>query len=96
MRKTNQQTIGEVIQMYIRELGMQDKFLELKIKNLWGELFGKAIVTRTQNMVFKNGILTVYLSSGVLKDEFVNTKSLVLKRLNQSIGFQLIKELHIR
>ena len=52
-RKTNEQSIGEVIQDYLRESGWQQKLDEIKIITEWDKVLGPTLARYTDEFLSK-------------------------------------------
>jgi len=96
MRKTNQQSIGEIMKTVLKNLNIEDKVLESTLNDLWEKEMGVTIARYTTKLTFKNGSLTVVLSSPVLKQELSYSKEKILAMLNKSLGHNLITGLTIK
>ncbi|HAJ99831.1 MAG TPA: DUF721 domain-containing protein [Bacteroidales bacterium] len=96
MRKTNQQSIGEIMKTVLKNLNIEDKVLESTLNDLWEKEMGVTIARYTTKLTFKNGNLTVFLSSPVLKQELSYSKEKILAMLNKSLGHNLITGLTIK
>lgn len=96
MNYKNQKSIGEVIKEFINQYQLSDKFLELEVKKVWHEKFGKAISNRTDKLIFKKGVLIVYINSSVLKEELVIAREAIAAKLNQDLGKVVVTQVQIR
>ncbi|NQX91035.1 MAG: DUF721 domain-containing protein [Flavobacteriales bacterium] len=94
-RKSNEQPLGDLIKDVIRAYGLQDKMREMQMKEAWEKMVGKAIARQTGSMTFKDGILTIVMDSGVLKEEFDYQKSVIKDRLNEALEGQYISEVKV-
>jgi predicted nucleic acid-binding Zn ribbon protein len=66
------------------------------IINLWEELMGKTIASRTTKMFFKNKILYVQLSSAPLKQELTMAKPKILQLLADKVGKEVVEDIIFR
>ena len=69
MRKSNDQTLGEVIQDLIAQYKLEGKLNSIKIIDSWQDVVGEMISQHTKNLYVKNRILFVTLDSAALKNE---------------------------
>jgi len=93
MRKTNQQHLGEIIKEVLKNLKIEDKVLESKISDVWETEMGMHIARYTEKINFRDGSLTVYLTSPVLKQELSFGKDKIMKILNDALGSEEVKNL---
>ncbi len=96
MRKTNEQSIKEVIEQMLGNPKISNKLDEVHLREIWEELMGKTIARHTEMITVKNGKLTLKLDSAVLKEELSYSKQKVKEVLNEALGKESIKEVIIR
>jgi len=95
MRRSKTQTLAEVINDLISEYRIGTKLREASILSTWTTVTGKAISARTSKVFIKNGILHVYLTSSVVKNELMMLRETLRERLNSKAGDEIIKEIVI-
>lgn len=93
MRSTNQQHLGEIIKEVLKNLKIEDKVLESKISDVWETELGMHIARYTEKINFRDGCLTVYLTSPVLKQELSFGKDKIVKIMNDALGKEEVKSL---
>jgi len=96
MRKTNQQTIGEVIREFLKNFGLEEKMTETQIADTWEKIMGPGIARYTKHISLKNKTLTVQLSSPALRQELSYGKSKIIKMVNEAIGKEVVQDLILR
>ena len=96
MRKTNQQTIGEVIKEFLKNFGLEEKVTETQISDIWEKIMGSGIARYTQRISLKNKTLTVHLSSPALRQELSYGKSKIIKMVNEAMGKEVVEDLVLR
>lgn len=94
--KRNEQNLGEAIRSFLAANGLEDKMLETEIYQRWDDLAGRDVNVKTKKVHLKNGALTVFLTSSVLRNELSMNKSLFLERLNQRLKGRPIKTIEFR
>lgn len=93
MRRSNTQTLAEVIREYVREMKMEGKLKEADIVNSWKSLMGKTIARYTSNIYISKGILFVEINSSVVKNELIMLREEIRQRLNESAGEEIITKI---
>lgn len=96
MRKTNEQTVGEVISEIFEVFHYSDKIDEMKILNAWPKVTGKMIAKYTTYLKVKNGILYVSIDSPALKNELIYSRTKLLQILNKKAGKEVITDIVFR
>ena len=86
MKGGNDQPIGAVIRAFFEENpGIRQKILEVRAERAWGEVCGPAILRYTRNLFMKGTVLHVSLSSAVLRNELLLSKSHLIDALNKAV-----------
>ncbi len=96
MRKSNEQSLGEVIRQFIKAYKIEDKITEVKVTTAWGKVMGPQIQSLTEKTVFKNNVLTVYLRSAPLREELSMARTKIIEKINQEVDKKAVKELILR
>lgn len=95
-RKSNQQSLGEVIKDYLRESGWQQKLDEVKIISEWDKTLGPSLAKYTEEVFISNKKLHIRLSSATLRQELSYQKTALLKELNDAVGRTVIVEIVLK
>jgi len=85
-KRENSQSLGEIIQQYIRNSGIQPKLDEATIIEKWEDTVGKMIARHTIDIYVKNKKLFIKFDSAALRQEMSYAKTKLLENVNNSIG----------
>lgn len=96
MKKSNEQSLGEVIQEFLKANNLSEKFLETEIYARWEELVGRAVNLKTRKVIFNNGVLTVFLTSAVVRNELSINKTSFVNKINSRIKGSPIQEIQFK
>ncbi len=96
MSKSNQYTLGEAIQEFLKNYRLEEKITETRIRQAWSKIMGQAIGRYTRRIILKKGELTVYLNSSVLREELSMGKSKIVKLINKEMGSDVIDSITFR
>jgi hypothetical protein len=55
-------------------------------------MMGKAVALRTTKLKIQDKILRITLNSSVMRDELQHGKQVIIERVNQTAGFQIIED----
>ena len=91
-RSGNAQPMKELVDKLMSAYQLQGKLTEIDVLNKWEELMGKAVATRTTNLQIRHGVLIVALNSSVMRDELLHGKQIIIQRVNETAGKQLIHD----
>ena len=93
MKKSNEQSLGEIIQNVIKDLKWTDRINQAKIISSWKKIMGPNISSYTEKLVINNEVLIVYLKSAPLRQELQYAKNKILKNINDEFGSEVIKDI---
>ncbi len=96
MSAHNEQPLENVIRDFLKIYNLEPKLDEVKLINSWESVVGKMIAKHTNDLHIRKKTLFVYLDSDALRNELAYTKSLLISKLNESAGKQVIKEIVFR
>lgn len=96
MKRKNEQTLQEVLHQIIKLYGLEQKFEQTEISQIWNEMLGPSVAKTTRNVKFDRGVLTVYLDSSLVKHELNMHRSRLASALNEAIGKEVVKEVKLR
>jgi len=89
-RKNNDQPLGDIINKLMKAYGIEDKMREFDIINGWEEMMGKAIAVRTEKIYIQNRVLHLKMNSSVMREELMHGKQIIIERVNQKAGAQMV------
>jgi predicted nucleic acid-binding Zn ribbon protein len=95
MKKHKAQSIGELISRYIQGTELEKNLLERLVVQKWPEVMGPMIANMTRNVEMKNGTLFVHIDSAALRQQLFECRYDIIKKLNQAINNQFIKDIRI-
>ena len=91
-RSSNQATVGELIDKLMKAYRLDGKLKEMDVLQAWGEMMGIAVANRTKNIQIKNKTLFLTMDSAVMRDELSFGKTVIIERVNQKAGFEMIND----
>ena len=80
----------------LRQMGLEQKFQEHEICQIWPEVVGQMIASRTKSVQVVDGKLFVAFTSAVVKNEILMVKEGLIKALNDRVGMDIVKEIIIK
>lgn len=95
-KRDNQTSLKDAISGFMKTFRLDGKVQEVKIREKWEEVMGKAISHYTTKIWLRDGVLTIILNSAPLKQDLMYQKESIQKRLNDEIGEYAVKEIIIR
>ena len=95
MIRGNSLSIADVLNIYLRETGLEKTILEDKVVALWPEIMGDTVARLTRSVEVKNGILIVHISSAALKAQLFECRFELVKKINDAVGGNAIRDVRI-
>lgn len=74
---------------------IRKKFDETALVAGWPEIIGTAIANRTQQLYVRDRKLFIKVESAVVKNELVLMRSIIVTRLNEHVGQEVIDDIVI-
>ena len=96
MRKSNQQTIGQILDQFIRENNLAAGLTQAELSQRWAEITGEFIARHTLELKIIKQILFVTMDNSACKQELSYKKSEVLARVNLLTPKNPIRDIYIR
>ena len=91
-RTSNESPLKDVIDRYLKAYRLDGKMLELDVISAWPEMMGTAVAHRTKEITIRNKTLYLKMESSVMRDELAHGKEVIIQRVNQQAGKELIND----
>ncbi len=95
MFKRDVKPLGDVLQQFLRNEGLETPLLQKRIVEAWDEVVGEKIAGYTANKFIKNQVLFVKITNPALRQDLSMMRSQLVSRLNRSVGTSVISDLRI-
>tara|TARA_B110000977_G_scaffold173302_1_gene226369 strand:+ start:102 stop:392 length:291 start_codon:yes stop_codon:yes gene_type:complete len=95
MRRSKEQSIGDVIKDLLKNYDITSKFNEAHIVTLWDKLMGPSVAKYTVNIEVEKRVLFVQLSNAALKQELTYGRDKIKKMLNKEVGEEVLLDVRI-
>ena len=96
MRRTNEQSLGELIKHFLKSFQLEEKITETRIMTSWEKVMGGPIAHYTEKVILRRKVLTVHLTSSVLRNELSMAKTKIIKMINKELEQEAIEEIIFR
>lgn len=85
--------LKDLIDRFLKSYRLDKKMKEMEVINGWKEMMGVAVANRTEKLYIKNKVLHIKLNSAVMREELANGKQIILLRVNEFAGFEIINDI---
>lgn len=93
MNRQDPKSLREIIEEALSMTGMTDDFNRRRLSALWPEVVGPAINRMTVKRFVDGGILHVWMTSAVLKNELSFNRASLTNALNRAAGAEVITDI---
>lgn len=96
MRRNDAEQIGDMIRKFFRQNGLESPLNEYRLVDAWKDVVGTTFLKYTSNLYIKNQILYVHLTSATVRQELMMGRDILVRRLNEKVGAQVIVNIIFR
>ncbi|HPI00242.1 MAG TPA: DUF721 domain-containing protein [Chitinophagaceae bacterium] len=89
-------SMAEAIQQFLQQRKLQSKVHALRITEVWTQLMGKIIAQYTNEIKIVGHTLYISTTIAPLKQELMYQRLLIIQRVNEALGEELIEEVVIQ
>lgn len=82
--------LGDVVDKLMKAYRLDGKLKEIDVLSKWEDMMGRAVFLRTKNLYIKNKILYLELDSSVMREELQHGKTIIIQRVNETAGSEII------
>ncbi len=93
MRRSNTQSLSDVLKEYIKSNHIERKLKEVDVVQSWENLLGKTIAHYTRNIYIRNQVLYVEISSSVVKNELFMMREEICRKINENAGEEIVRQM---
>ncbi len=90
-RLNEEVSLKDLLQTFIVTNKLEKGIDAVMVKEAWEKIMGNGVNSYTQEIVYKNNTLYVYLTSSVLREELSMGKEKIVKLLNEELGKEVIQ-----
>lgn len=95
MFRRNVQSIGDLLNMYLRHEGLEVPLQQRRALAAWDTLMGPAITRYTGDKFIKNQTMFVKVLNPALRQDLSMMRSQIVRRINGAVGSQVITDVRI-
>lgn len=95
MRKSNQQSIGQLLDLFVKENRLESGLLQVNLHQYWNEIAGEFIARHTTEIKIIKNTLFIRVDNAACREELLYRKSELLERVVRLTGAKNITEISI-
>lgn len=85
--------IGEIINQFLRNEGLELPLIQRRLIESWDEITGNTIAKYTQEKFIKNQTLFVKITNPALRADLTMMKATLIQKLNAQVGSFVISDI---
>ncbi len=89
-------SMQDAIQQFLKKSRLRPGIQALQIEQIWEQIMGKTIARYTDKIQIIQHTLFIHTQVAPLKNELLYQKDTILRRVNEALGENLIREVVIR
>lgn len=88
--------IGEAIRRFLEKSRLRDGLQAARIEEIWEQIMGKTVAQYTSRIQLIQHKLYIETPVAPLKQELMYQKPLIITRINEAFGTEVVKEVIIK
>jgi predicted nucleic acid-binding Zn ribbon protein len=88
--------MAQAMEQFLKKSKMRFNIQTYKIEEIWETLMGKTIAKYTDSIKLINNTLFISTNTAPLKKELIFQRETIIKRINEALGENIIKEVVIK
>jgi predicted nucleic acid-binding Zn ribbon protein len=93
MKRTEPQSIAEILDQVKSEQNMEGKLLEMRALEIWDEVVGSSISALTVCKDMRKGEMRLRIASAPLRHEIMMSKPKIMDEINLRLGKEVVKDI---
>ncbi len=96
MRRQKTQNLSEVIRTIKDKYNLNKELDKVHARQVWSEIVGPNASRYTSRLYFRDDVLYVHITSPVLRYELNNQRKTLIKRVNEKLGREVIRDVILK
>jgi hypothetical protein len=89
-------SIAEAMKLFLEKSKLKGHVQAIQIEDVWEEIMGKTIAKYTEKIQLQGSKLYITTFVAPLKQELLYQKEMIIERVNEALGEQVVKEVIIQ
>jgi predicted nucleic acid-binding Zn ribbon protein len=90
------QSIGSVIQEWLRKSGLEEKVQQQRVPAYWEEIVGETIAGHCSVERVDRGRMFIAVTNATWRNEIMLRRDEIRRRVNEHLGAEVVKEVIVR
>lgn len=84
---------GHILNLFIKELGIEKPIMRYKALSLWKNVVGKRISEVTEPCRLNNGKMFIKVKNDAWRNELLFHKLEIIKKINNELGSRVVRDI---
>lgn len=84
--------LGDAMSEYLKKSRLSRGLKNVQIEDIWAKIMGKAIANYTDKIQLVKNTIFIKTTVPPLKQEVIYQKAMIIKRFNEELGEEIVKE----
>ncbi len=95
MNDPNLFSLGDALRNLLKKNNLEENINEHRINEAWKKTVGEYCSKQTASVRFSKGELTVKITSAIVKQELLYSRTEIILKINEILGTELVKTIRI-
>ncbi len=95
MFRKDVQPLGDILQKFLRDEGLETPLLQRRVIDAWEQVTGHMVAGYTREKFIKNQVLFVKIVNPALRQDLSMMRTKLTQRLNSAVGASVIVDVRV-
>ncbi len=96
MKRESSKPISEAIAQFIKQEGLEEGLIRLRIFKAWDMIVGENVAKITYNKYYKDRKLYCNISSSMIRSQLYFVKEELVKNINKQMGAEVVSDIILK
>ena len=93
MERINPEKAEKAVKLYVKQLGLEEKFKQYRILKTFNEIIGENAVKHVKSKNIQKRKLFVYMDSAIARNQIFMQRNAIIKKINEMYGEYILEEI---
>lgn len=96
MQRTGENKLGELLNAYVDEVHIRERFEALDVGQAWLEAVGARAAAATSGSYFRDGVLYCNMNSSIIRNRLYFNLDAIIVEINRRLGKEAVRKIVLR
>ena len=93
MERINPEKAEKAIKLYVKQLGLEEKFKQYRMLKTFNEIIGENALKHVKSKNIQGRKLFVYMDSAIARNQIFMQRNAIVKKINEMYGEYILEEI---